>query len=102
MYQADYEDNFFLLYASIFFASLILCWLNTIANAKEILQKESLSFEKCLGVIETATDKLNLTPQLTKDEANEKIATFKLVDGSLIISCDGNKNELVVSSETSF
>ena len=87
---------------AFFLASLISCWLNNIANAEQILQKESLSFEKCLGVIETTTDKLNLTPQLTKDDANKEIATFTLGDGILIIICDGNKNEIVVSSKTSF
>ena len=84
-----------------FFASLILSWLNSIANAMDIIQQETLTFDKCLGVIETATDRLNLTPQLTDEGANKKIALFELEDGILIISCDGNKNEIVVSSETS-
>ncbi len=91
----------FYLLRTFFLTSLILCWLNSIANAMQIIQKETLSFEKCLEVIKTATDKLDLIPRLTKDDANEKIAIFKLNDGILIISCDGNKKEIVVSSETS-
>ena len=66
------------------------------AFGKTLLNKETISFIKCKEVIETSAMKLSLQPILIEESSATKIVEFKLEDGSLVISCKGEINELTV------
>ena len=69
--------------------------------AETMLQKEQLSFAKCLEVIETASQKLAVPKNITVDESNLRVVSFEMSDGKLIIKCDGNLEEITVFSAQS-
>ena len=73
----------------------------SLAVAEEtIIQKEKISFEKCLKVIMTSENKLSVAPEI-KDVTNQKrVAVFTLVDGTLTITCDGSEGNVIVSTNT--
>ena len=60
-------------------------------RAETIIQKEKISFEKCLKVITTSQDKLSVAPEITDVSDQKRIAVFTLVDGTLTITCDGKR-----------
>ena len=69
---------------------------NVLRAEGKIIQKEKMSFEKCLQVIEVSQDKLLINP-IIKDVSNEKrIAIFTLSDGALTITCDSKNSSVVV------
>ena len=76
-------------------------FLTSIAVAKEtIIQKEKISYEKCLKVIATSQDKLSVAPQVTDISDQKRVAVFALVDGVLTITCDGMQGNVTVSTNT--
>ena len=84
--------------SSIFIINFTFC--PTLALASEsILQQESLSFERCLKVIDVSADKLSVAPQIFDLSANNRVASFKLLDGTLKIICDGEQGLITVSTE---
>ena len=73
----------------------------SITFAKEnIIQKEKISFEKCLQVIETSENKLSIAPKISQISDQKRVAVFTLVDGTLSITCDGIKGLVTVSTIT--
>ena len=62
------------------------------------LQTVEMSFEKCLTVIDISSQKLSMSPEIFDGEGDNRIAIFKLQDGSLKIVCDGQNNALTVST----
>ena len=70
-----------------------------LAYGEEIIQHQNMDFSKCLTVIENSELKLSLAADITKKEENYRQAEFVLIDGSLIIRCDGDKGTLTVFSE---
>ena len=69
------------------------------AGAEVLIKKETLSFEKCLTVIEMTSEQVAITPRLTADTANLRIAEYDLTDGILMIRCDKKKKEVRISSK---
>jgi len=69
------------------------------AGAEVLIKKETLSFEKCLTVIEMTSEQVAITPRLTADTPNLRIAEFDLTDGILMIRCDKKKKEVRISSK---
>ena len=67
---------------------------------EKIIQKEELSFEKCLQVITTSQDKLSVAPEITDVSDQKRVAVFTLVDGALRITCDGEEGVVKVSTDT--
>ena len=65
-----------------------------------IIQQEKISFEKCLNVITTSQDKLSVAPEITEVSDQKRIAVFTLVDGTLTITCDEEKGNVTVSTNT--
>ncbi len=65
-----------------------------------IIQQEKISFEKCLNVITSSQDKLSVAPEINNVADKKRIASFTLVDGTLIIVCDGIEGEVTVSTNT--
>lgn len=84
-----------------FVASLVISNLVNVslgyANEK-ILQQEEMSFEVCLKVIEMSADKLTIAPEIVDVSDTMRIASFKLLDGVLVITCDEEQGLMTVSS----
>ena len=74
--------------------------MSSVLAEETIIQQEKISYEKCLKVIDTSEDKLFVAPDI-KDVSNKKrVAVFKLVDGTLTITCDGTEGSVTVSTNT--
>lgn len=75
--------------------------MTSLAMAEEkIIQREKMSFERCLKVINTSANKLSIAPDISDISDRERVAVFTLPDGILTISCEGDKELVTVSSET--
>ena len=68
-------------------------------HAEVLIKKETLSFEKCLTAIEMTSEQVAITPRLTADTPNLRIAEYDLTDGILMIRCDKKKKEVRISSK---
>ena len=84
--------------AAVLLSSMLLV-SNAVAEEK-IIQKEKLSFEKCLNVITTSQDKLSIAPEITDVSDQKRVAVFALADGTLTIDCDGLRGDVTVSTNT--
>ena len=58
-----------------------------------------MSFERCLKVITTSANKLSIAPEVSEESNQKRVAIFKLLDGSLTITCDGSKSLVIVSTK---
>ena len=65
----------------------------------KIVQKEKMSFEKCLNVIDISTDRLLITPSIFAPNENKRVAIFNVLDGTLTITCDGKKGFVIVETD---
>ena len=84
----------------VFFTTGILICQVPFGYAEEnIIQEEKMSFEKCLKVITESEDKLSIFPEIIDLNDQKRTATFSLSDGTLKITCDGNKTLLTVSTK---
>lgn len=82
-------------------AGFLVIGLSAYVRANEtIIQQEKISFEKCLQVITTSQDRLSVAPEITDVSDQKRIAVFTLVDGTLTITCDGEKGNVTVSTNT--
>ena len=82
-------------------APLLAILLASYALAEEkIIQKEKISFEKCLKVISTSEDKLSIAPAIEEISAQKRVAVFTLLDGTLTITCDGEEGNVTVSTQS--
>lgn len=69
------------------------------AIAETIIQTETMSFEKCKEVIDVSAENLAAPLNIKTDQEKLRVAEFKLADGILLISCNGENNQIVVSSK---
>ena len=69
------------------------------AHADTLIKEEALSFAKCLDVIAITSEQISIEPRVTADRKNLKIVEYDLEDGILIISCDGKKQLVRISSK---
>ena len=82
-------------------AMVLLSATKSFLLAEEIIiQQEEISFDKCLKVITTSQDKLSITPEVNKLSDQKRVAVFTLIDGTLTITCDGQKGIVTVSTNT--
>ena len=83
-------------------SSMLLAFsLTSNALAEEtIIQKEKISFEKCLKVITVSQDKLAIAPDIIDLSDQKRVAVFTLIDGTLTITCDGIEGNVTVSTNT--
>ena len=82
-------------------AMVLLSATKSFLLAEEIIiQQEEISFDKCLKVITTSQDKLSITPEINKLSDQKRVAVFTLIDGTLTITCDGQKGIVTVSTNT--
>ena len=69
------------------------------AHADTLIKEETLSFAKCLDVIAITSEQISIEPRVTVDRKNLKIVEYDLEDGILMISCDGKKQLVRISSK---
>ena len=84
-------------------AVVVLLPISLMSNAtaeETIIQKEKISYEKCLKVITTSEDKLSMAPEIKDVSDQKRVAVFTLVDGTLTITCDGTEGSVTVSTST--
>ena len=68
----------------------------SVASAENILRQEAVSFENCLKIIETTTESTGLTPKLTTDTDEARVAEFIAPDGTVVIKCDREAKQVTV------
>ena len=73
---------------------------NPLIASEKIINKKKVSFERCLDVISASENKLAISPLISDLSNKKRIAIFTLSDGSLTITCDGEKEILTVSTKT--
>ena len=84
-----------------FSAAILTIFFVSYSVAEEtILQKEKLSFEKCLNVVKTSENKLSIAPEIKDFSEQKRVAVFSLLDGTLTITCDGKEGNVTVSTNT--
>ena len=64
----------------------------------QIIQKEKLTYKKCINVISISEDKLSISPKIFDETDKKRIAVFNLSDGTLTITCDGIEEMVTVST----
>lgn len=74
--------------------------VSNVAAVETIIQKEKISYEKCLKVIVTSENKLSVAPEITDVSDQKRVAVFTLNDGTLTILCDGIEGNVTVSTNT--
>ena len=79
---------------------MVIVLSSHVVAAETIIQQEKISYDKCLKVITTSEDKLSIAPEITDVSGQRRVAVFTLVDGTLTITCDGIKGEVMVSTNT--
>ena len=82
----------------MFLVHFIIFCHATILSSETVLQKEKITFEKCLEVIELSAVNLGVNPDIKVKTKTEHIAHFVMLDGVLSIRCDKKIDEMVVSS----
>lgn len=85
--------------ASSCFSLRSVCLLAAPLKAETVIKEETLSFEKCLDVIATASAQIAIEPRVTADRKHLKIVEYDLADGTLLILCDGKKERVRISSK---
>ena len=81
--------------------SLLLTSTVSYAEAEQtIIQQEKISFEKCLNVITVSENKLSVAAEIEDISDRKRVASFKLTDGTLTITCDEAKGNITVSTNT--
>lgn len=71
----------------------------TEARAENLIKEETLSFEKCLSVIEATSKQIAMTPRVTAETAHLKIVEYDVADGILSIRCDRKKQRVRITSK---
>ena len=79
---------------------LLICLMSRAVAEEIIIQQEKIPYEKCLKVIIVSENKLSITPIIKDVSDQSRVAVFTLVDGTLTITCDGIKGNVVVSTNT--
>ena len=85
--------------SAICFSLGVVCLIAAPLKAETVIKEETLSFERCLDVIATASAQIAIEPRVTADRKNLKIVEYDLADGTLLILCDGKKERVRISSK---
>ena len=83
-------------YKNLCAAALIssLAWS---ATAQTVIKQDTLSFEGCLKVIEITAEQIGAPPKVKVDFDNRRVAEFMAPDGTVVIECDGETEQVTVS-----
>ena len=80
-----------------------LLFISTLSYAEaeeKIIQQEKIPFQKCLKVITVSENKLSVAAEIEDISDQKRVASFKLPDGILTITCDEDKGNITVSTNT--
>ena len=77
----------------------LLLFAGFVRAEEQVIQKEKISFERCLTVIDVSKDKLSIDPEISEPSENKRIAVFELSDGKLTITCDGLNGFVTVTTK---
>ena len=81
------------------FIVLLTLWFTPqLLIAKNVMKQETMSFEACLKVIDMTSEQSALSPKLSVDTDDRRVAKFKTSDGAVIITCDRSANMLIIST----
>ena len=70
------------------------------ASASEtVIKQQRLSYQLCLEVISTTSEKLSIAPRITADTPDNYVVEYNLTDGRLVIICDKKKEEIRILTE---
>ncbi len=83
--------------ALIYFLSTFM--ISHVVAEERVIQQEEISFEKCLKVIAISGNKLSIAPEVEDISDQKRVALFKLLDGILKITCDGEDGTITVSTK---
>lgn len=86
-------------YIIISIALALFFFAEPLISEEKIVQKEEMSFEQCLKVIEVSKNKLSIAPKISDLTPDKRIAIFSLSDGILKIACDRNEGFVTVSTK---
>ena len=75
----------------------VLSILPSFAMAETVVKEETVSFDACLKIISVTFDQIGLEPLLTVDEEQSQVAEFRVPDGTVVITCDGQAKKVTVS-----
>lgn len=64
-----------------------------------ILKQEILSYQMCLEVIRTTSEKLSITLENTVDTLDGYLVEYNLSDGRLFIICDEKREEIRILAQ---
>ena len=79
---------------------LLALWLNPqLLAAETVIKRETVSFEGCLKVIKMTSQQSGLSPKLTIDTSDMRVAEFKAPDGVLLITCDRDAKTVTISTK---
>ena len=79
---------------------VLALWLNPqLLSAETVIKRETVSFEGCLKVIEMTSEQSGLSPKLTIDTDDRRVAEFKAPDGVLLITCDRDAKTVTISTK---
>ena len=70
-----------------------------VLSAETVIKRETVSFEGCLKVIEMTSEQSGLSPKLTIDTSDRRVAEFKAPDGVLLITCDRSAKTVTISTK---
>ena len=77
----------------------VICSAFYVSAKENIIQEEMMSYDRCLTVISTSEDKLLIAPEISDESNQKRVAVFKLTDGTLTITCDGQLGVVRVSTK---
>ena len=93
------EKNYYL--GRLFAVVCLSVFISSSARSEDnIIQQEKMSFDTCLKVIETSESKLSIQPTIADETDKKRVAVFKLIDGTLTITCNGRDELVTVSTRT--
>ena len=69
----------------------------SVTMADTVVKEETVSFEACLKIIAVTSDQIGLEPLLTVDEEQFQTAEFRVPDGTVSITCDGQAKKVIVA-----
>ena len=79
---------------------LLALWLSPqLLAAETVIKRETVSFEGCLKVIEMTSEQSGLSPKLTIDTSDRRVAEFMAPDGVLLITCDRDAKTVTISTK---
>lgn len=67
------------------------------ATAQTVIKQDILSFEGCLKVIEITAEQIGAPPKVTTDTEKRRVAEFLAPDGTVVIECDRETEQVTVS-----